>query len=453
LERKRTRRQAIIELGSGLLSLGMLGRSSPAPAVGEETRPNILFILSDDHRWDALSRLGHPVVKTPGLDRLAREGVLFENAFCTTSLCSPSRASFLTGMYAHSHGVKNNMTPWNNARVTFLELLHQAGYETGFVGKWHMPGEFPKLRGLDRFVTFTVDGGQGRYFDCPLIVDGRELPSRKEYITEELTDYALEFLDRERRSPFCLVLSHKAVHLQFFPPKELDHLYDEAELDLPREADNWVGLTDGNFYPKPLRALYRDYLECLFAMDQQIGRVLERLDELGLAENTVVVYAGDNGFFWGEHHLTDKRWPYEESIRIPFIVRHPRSIADPGRRARQMVLNIDLAPTLLGLAGLEAPASMDGESFLPILRDWHSPGRKAWLYEYFMDYPYAVPETRAVRTDRYKYIEYQGSRPAELFDLAADPREMSNLYGTPEGEALLPELKESLRRLERGKRL
>jgi N-acetylglucosamine-6-sulfatase len=356
-------------------------------------------------------------------------------------------------MYAHTHGVKNNMTPWDNAHVTFLEVLHQAGYETAFIGKWHMPGEFPKLRGLDRFVTFTVDGGQGRYFDCPLVVDGKTVSSRKEYISEELTDYALEFLDRERNSPFCLVLSHKAVHLQFFPPKELDHLYDEAELDLPREADNWVGLTDGNFYPKPLRALYRDYLECLFAMDQQIGRVLERLDELGLAENTVVVYAGDNGFFWGEHHLTDKRWPYEESIRIPFIVRHPRTLGDPGRRARQMVLNIDLAPTLLGLAGLEAPASMDGESFLPILRDWHSPGRKAWLYEYFMDYPYAVPETRAVRTDRYKYIEYQGSRPAELFDLAADPREMSNLYGTPEGEALLPELKESLRRLEQGQRL
>ncbi len=452
MNRERTRRQAIIDLGTGLLSLGLLGRNSPAPGIGGETRPNILFILSDDHRWDALSQLGHPVVKTPSLDRLAREGVLFENAFCTTSLCSPSRASFLTGMYAHSHGVKNNMTPWNNAQVTFLEALHQAGYETGFVGKWHMPGEFPRLRGLDRFVTFTVDGGQGRYFNCPLVVDGKEVPSRKEYISEELTDYALEFLDQDRNTPFCLVLSHKAVHLQFFPPKELDHLYDEAELNLPREADNWVGLTDGNFYPKPLSSLYRDYLECLFAMDQQIGRVLDRLDELGLADNTVVVYAGDNGFFWGEHHLTDKRWPYEESIRIPFIVRHPRTISDPGRRASQMVLNIDLAPSLLDLAGLDAPQFMDGESFVPILRDARAPGRTAWMYEYFMDYPYAVPETRAVRTDRHKYVEYEGRRPAELFDLVADPKEMTNLYRTPEGQTLLPALKEALSRLERGER-
>ena len=453
MNRKTTRRQAIIELGTGLLSLGLMGRNSPAAATGEGPRPNILFILSDDHRWDALSHLGHPVLSTPSLDRLAREGVLFENAFCTTSLCSPSRASFLTGMYAHNHGVKNNMTPWNNAHLTFLEALHGAGYDTGFIGKWHMPGEFPRLRGVDRFVTFTVDGGQGRYFNCPLVVDGKEVASRKEYITEELTDYALEFLDRGRDKPFCLYLSHKAVHLQFFPPKELDHLYDGAALSLPREADNWVGLTDGNFYPKPLTSLYRDYLECLVAMDQQIGRVLDKLDALGLAEDTMVVYAGDNGFFWGEHHLTDKRWPYEESIRIPFIVRHPGTIRDPGRRASQMVLNIDLAPTLLELAGLDRPALMDGESFAPILRNGHARGRGAWLYEYFMDYPYAVPETRAVRTDRYKYIEYEGKRAAELFDLVSDPREMRNLYRTPEGQALLPELKNALERLEQGHRL
>ena len=443
----------IIEFGTGLLSLGLMGKSFPAVATDEGPRPNILFILSDDHRWDALSHLGHPVLNTPSLDRLAREGVLFENAFCTTSLCSPSRASFLTGMYAHNHGVKNNMTPWNNAHLTFLEALHGAGYETGFIGKWHMPGEFPKLRGLDRFVTFTVDGGQGRYFNCPLIVDGKEVASRKEYITEELTDYALEFLGRKRDKPFCLYLSHKAVHLQFFPPKELDQLYDGVALSLPREADNWVGLTDGNFYPKPLTSLYRDYLECLVAMDQQIGRVLDNLDALGLTDNTVVVYAGDNGFFWGEHHLTDKRWPYEESIRIPFIVRHPGTIRDPGRCASQMVLNIDLAPTLMDLAGLDPPAFMDGESFAPILRDGHARGRSAWLYEYFMDYPYAVPQTRAVRTDRYKYIEYDGKRAAELFDLVADPREMRNLYPTPQGQALLPELKIALERLEQGERL
>jgi N-acetylglucosamine-6-sulfatase len=452
LSRRTTRRQTLIEAGSGLLSFGLLGMNFPTAALGGARRPNILFILSDDHRWDALSHVGHPAARTPNLDRLAREGVLFENAFCTTSLCSPSRASFLTGMYAHTHGVRNNMTPWNNAHVTFLEMLHGAGYETGYVGKWHMPGGFPKLRGLDRFVTFTVDGGQGRYFNCPLIVDGQEVASRKEYITEELTDYALEFLGRERERPFCLYLSHKAVHLQFFPPKELDGLYDDVELDLPREADSWVGLTNGNFYPRPLAAMYRDYLECLLAMDQQIGRVLDRLDELGLSDDTIVIYAGDNGFFWGEHHFTDKRWPYEESIRIPLIVRHPEAIRDAGRRASQMVLNIDLAPTLLDVAGLRSPESMDGESFAPILMDQNTRGREAWLYEYFMDYPYAVPETRAVRTERHKYIEYEGERGPELFDLVADPREMKNLYGTPEGRALLPELKQALEALKQGQR-
>jgi N-acetylglucosamine-6-sulfatase len=452
LSRRTTRRQTLIEAGSGLLSFGLLGMNFPTAALGGARRPNILFILSDDHRWDALSHVGHPAARTPNLDRLAREGVLFENAFCTTSLCSPSRASFLTGMYAHTHGVRNNMTPWNNAHVTFLEMLHGAGYETGYVGKWHMPGGFPKLRGLDRFVTFTVDGGQGRYFNCPLIVDGQEVASRKEYITEELTDYALEFLGRERERPFCLYLSHKAVHLQFFPPKELDGLYDDVELELPREADSWVGLTNGNFYPRPLAAMYRDYLECLLAMDQQIGRVLDRLDELGLGDDTIVIYAGDNGFFWGEHHFTDKRWPYEESIRIPLIVRHPEAIRDAGRRASQMVLNIDLAPTLLDVAGLRSLESMDGESFAPILMDQNTRGREAWLYEYFMDYPYAVPETRAVGTERHKYIEYEGERGPELFDLVADPREMKNLYGTPEGRALLPELKQALEALKQGQR-
>jgi len=452
LSRRTTRRQTLIEAGSGLLSYGLLGMNFPTAALAGERRPNILFILSDDHRWDVLSHVGHPAARTPNLDRLAREGVLFENAFCTTSLCSPSRASFLTGMYAHTHGVRNNMTPWNNAHVTFLEMLHGAGYETGYVGKWHMPGGFPELRGLDRFVTFTVDGGQGRYFNCPLIVDGQETASRKEYITEELTDYALEFLDRERERPFCLYLSHKAVHLQFFPPKELDGLYDGVELDLPREADSWVGLTNGNFYPRPLAAMYRDYLECLLAMDQQIGRVLDRLDELGLSDNTVVIYAGDNGFFWGEHHFTDKRWPYEESIRIPLIVRHPEAIRAAGRRASQMVLNIDLAPTLLDVAGLHSPASMDGASFAPVLKDENTRGREAWLYEYFMDYPYAVPETRAVRTERHKYIEYEGERGPELFDIIADPREMKNLYGTPEGRALLPGLKQALEALKQERR-
>ncbi len=451
--RKVTRREVIKRTGAGLLSLGLMGMNSTGIAREKQEPPNIVFILSDDHRWDALSYLGHPIAETPNMDRLAKEGVLFENAFCTTSLCSPSRASFLTGQYAHNHGVQNNLTPWDNANTTFFEPLHKAGYETGFIGKWHMPGKLPELRGLDHFVSFTADGGQGRYFNCPLVVNGREVPSKKEYITEELTDYSIDFIKKKRDKPFCLYLSHKAVHYQFFPPKDMDNLYDDVDLHLPREADNWVGVTDGQFYPQPLKKLYRDYLECLKAMDQQIGRVLEELDKQGLADNTIVVYAGDNGFFWGEHHLTDKRWPYEESIRIPLLLRYPKMIKETDRKIDQMVLNIDLAPTLLDLVGIKNSPSMDGESMAPYLKDSEKSGRKAWLYEYFSDYPYWVPETSAIRTASHKYIEYQGRRSPELFDLINDPKEMNNLYQSSSGQPLLVNLKADLDRLKQGERL
>jgi len=453
LNRKITRRDALKKTGAGLLSLGLMGLNSTGIAKGKQEQPNIIFILSDDHRWDALSYLGHPIAETPNMDRLAREGVLFENAFCTTSLCSPSRASFLTGQYAHHHGVRNNLTPWDNTNTTLFEPLHEAGYETAFIGKWHMPGNLPQLRGLDRFVTFTADGGQGRFFNCPLVVDGKKVPSRKEYITEELTDYSLDFIRQKRDKPFCLYLSHKAVHYQFFPPREMEGLYEDVDLHLPRETDNWVGVTDGQFYPQPLKKLYRDYLACLKAMDMQIGRVLDELDKQGVADNTIVVYAGDNGFFWGEHHLTDKRWPYEESIRIPLLLRYPKRVKKTDRKIDQMVLNLDLAPTLLDLAGVKNTPTMDGESMMPFLMDSEKQGRKAWLYEYFIDYPYWVPETRCIRTERYKYIEYQGRRSPELFDLAKDPKEMNNLYQSSIGQPLLTGLQADLNRLKQGEHL
>jgi N-acetylglucosamine-6-sulfatase len=447
--------------------LGLLGSASAAglatlaaPSLGRaasprEGRPNIVFVLSDDHRWDYLGSAGHAFVDTRNLDRLAREGVRFSNAFVTTSLCTPSRASFLTGQYAHTHGVKNNITVWNDENVTFLELLEGAGYDTAFIGKWHMPGRLPELRGVDRFITFTVQAGQGRYFDCPLIVDGVETPSRKPYITEELTDRALEFIAEPREGPFCLYLSHKAVHHQFLPPPELERLYDDVEISLPAEADSWLSTTRGHIWTGifgPLEHHIRNYCEALVAMDRQIGRILSRLDEMGIADDTIVVYAGDNGYFWGEHRLIDKRWPYEESIRIPFIVRYPRRVRDPGRAAEQMVLNIDLAPSLLEMAGVPIPESVDGESFAPILSSASVPGRKAWLYEYFKEFPYNVPQLEAVRTEDHLYAKFQGGRPPELFDVVNDPRERHNLMGTAEGERLLPGLKEMLDGLRAGRR-
>ncbi len=452
-----TRRQMLGMLGSasaaGIATLAFpdLARSATRPA----RRPNIVFILSDDHRWDYMGSAGHPFVDTGNMDRLASEGVRFSNAFVTTSLCTPSRASFLTGQYAHTHGIKNNITVWNNESRTFLELLEGAGYDTAFIGKWHMPGRLPELRGVDRFITFTVQAGQGRYFDCPLIIDGVETPSRKPYVTEELTDYALEFIEQPRENPFCVYLSHKAVHHQFLPPPELDHLYDHAEIVLPEEADSWLSVTRGHIWTGifgPLEHHIRNYCEALVALDQQIGRVLAKLDEMGIADDTIVVYAGDNGYFWGEHRLVDKRWPYEESIRIPFIVRYPRLVKDPGRTASQMVLNIDLAPSLLDMAGATIPKNVDGESFEPILSSALAPGREAWLYEYFKEFPYNVPRLEAVRTETHLYAEYEGGRPPELFDVLNDPRELHNLVGTAEGKRLLPKLGEMLEGLRAGQR-
>jgi len=445
-------------LGS-LLAIWLVCLFWPVEATAKsptKNLPNIVFILVDDHRWDFLSGVGHPFVQTPSLDRLADEGILFSNAFVTTSLCTPSRASFLTGQYAHTHGVQNNLTPWRNENVTFLELLKKAGYDTAFIGKWHMPGRLPDLRGVDRFITFTVQAGQGRYWKCPLIVDGVDVPARKPYITEDLTDYALEYLGQERDGPFCLYLSYKAVHHEWRPPPDLVDLYEDVEPDLPKEADSWVTTTRGFIFVGTFGKLehhFMNYARCVVSVDRQVGRVLDKLDELGLADDTMVVYAGDNGYFWGEHRLVDKRWPYEESIRIPWIVRYPGIIPDPGRRAGQMVLNIDLAPTLMESAGVEVPASMEGRSFLPVLRSRDAPGREAWLYEYFKDFPYNVPAHAAVRTDKHIYIEYEGRRPSELYDLLKDPRQKENLMGAPEGDRLQPELKKRLEALKRGEGL
>jgi arylsulfatase A-like enzyme len=412
--------------------------------------PNIVFILVDDHRWDALSILNHPMVQTPNLDRLCQEGVRFENAFVTTSLCSPSRASFLTGQYARTHGVQNNLTPWNNTNRTFFEQLKAAGYDTAFIGKWHMPGKLPQLKGVDRFITFTVQGGQGRYFDCPLIIDGIETPSRKHYITEELTDYAIEFVEQQRNTPFCLYLSHKAVHHQFLPPPHIAGMYRNKAVPMPPEADNWISWNLDHLYCGligPLKWTYRKYMETLHATDLEIGRLLDRLDSLGMTDNTIIIYWGDNGFFFGEHRLMDKRWPYEESIRVLCIVRDPRHRQTAGKTAPQMVLNIDVAPTILAMAGLPPLPGMAGKSMLPFLANVSLPGREAWLYEYFQDFPYRIPNTQAVRTNRYKYVEYQGRRPDELFDLQKDPREQHNLMGTAQASQLLPSLRARLEEL------
>jgi N-acetylglucosamine-6-sulfatase len=448
-----TRRDALKTMGGaaliGLAGLGLAKECFAAPA-----KPNIIFVLTDDHRWDALGCMGHPFIRTPNLDRIAKEGVLFENAFVTTSLCSPSRASFLTGHYAHRHGVVTNHTPWDNRNTTFIELLKNAGYDTAFIGKWHMPGKgLPKLRGVDHFISFTKEGGQGVYYDCPLIIDGVETERRGKYITEDLTDFALKFIQRKRKNPFCLYLSHKAVHFGFRPPKHLAHLYDDVDLRLPPESDTWLTFTNNHAFVGallPMNLLYRNYCETVVSVDEQVGRILKMLEDMGIMDDTVIIYAGDNGHFWGEHGLYDKRLAYEESIRIPLMMRYPKGIKDPGRRARQMVLNIDLAPTVLDLAGVGIPSHMQGRSVKNIVTSTNAPGRKSWLYEHFPVFPIPIPGITAVRTDDHKYIEYQNDvRPKELFDLRNDPREKKNIIETEKGKSLAHTLKTELERLKK----
>ncbi|MDX2454827.1 sulfatase-like hydrolase/transferase [Desulfosarcina sp.] len=429
-------------------------------------RPNLIFILGDNHNADTMGNAGHPFIKTPGMDRLASEGVRFENTFNTTSLCSPSRASILTGAYAHRHGVRNNHTPWTGQGVTFLEHLSRNGYATAFIGKWHMPGKgLPRMPFLDRFVSYTYREGQGAYFNCPMVVDGQPVPSRKSYITTEVTDYTIEFIEKAvsapvaGRRPFCLYLAHRPGHPPFQAPADIAGIYDGDDVQqvLPPNVDShWYGKTNGNVFQGVMMGSYyqkyRKYCETLTAMDRDIVRLLDRIDELGLRDNTVVIYMGDNGMQWGTHDSHGIREPYEESARLPLIIRAPGLVPDPGAVRPQMALNIDLAPTLLALAGMPVPAEMDGRSLVPLLVDPQAAGREHFLMEFWRYFPENTPSYTGVRTNRYKYVEFEQGRDPWLFDLLRDPGEQHNLYGMPAGEAVGKRLKATLAELLAGRK-
>jgi N-acetylglucosamine-6-sulfatase len=448
--KKVTRRTAMTTLAGLALAAG-----SGTRAVASATRPNIIFILSDDHRYDAFGFMDKPWLKTPHFDRLAREGVHFRNSFVTTSLCSPSRASFLTGQYAHCHGVTHNLTPWREGNITFLEILHARGYRAAFIGKWHMPGKsLPDLVGegkLDRMVSFTAWGGQGLYQDCPLIVDGQPT-KRSGYITDVLTQYALEFLDTSGPGPFCLFLSHKAVHYDFIPAAV--HEGELAGAPLHPLEPNPRNLPLGAMHV-PQRMNFEKnqqrYYETLLGVDDSVGELLRWLDDRSLAENTILIYQGDNGYFWGEHGLIDKRYAYEEGIRVPHLLRFPRLVTEGGQKRKEMVLNIDLAPTLLEAAGVEVPVMMQGWSYLPLLAPAQPlPWRRSWLYEYFSDPGFPHPSIRAVRTPEWKLITYPGQDkrfPPEMYHLATDPAERRDLGADPQYAERRRELETELTRL------
>lgn len=451
-------RRDLLKTAGAMSAAGMMGLMLPKFSRGETTspapkgKPNIVFILSDNCNADFMGFMGHPFIKTPTLDKLAQEGVVFDSAFCTTGLCSPSRASFLTGTYPSTHGVKNNHTPWTGEKTIFLEYLKKVGYDTAFIGKFHLPGEgLPDLPFLDTFMSFTQKENQGSYYNCPLVVNGVPTPSKKEYLIEETSDWALDFIDEERENPFCLYLSYKTAHFPFLPPKDLAGIYKDEEVDLPKDVDSWLGRTNGNVFEGTmvgaLPKLYRRYCEAITGMDREIGRVLKKIDDDGLRDNTIVIYASDNGYMWGEHRKIGINWPYEESIKLPFIVRCPWLVDDPGATRSQMILNVDLAPTLLEIAGVPVPDDIEGESFLPFLKNASAPGRDAWLFEYFKYFPENVPNMYGVRTKTHKYFEFEKGLKPELYDLVADPKEENNLFGTPAGKNLLPGLKSMLEEL------
>jgi N-acetylglucosamine-6-sulfatase len=425
---------------------------------------NILVVLTDDHRYDALGFMkAQDFGDTPTLDRLAREGTHFRNAFVTTALCSPSRASIFTGLYAHQHKVVDNNHPIPPSLIFYPQYLQQAGYDTAFIGKWHMgsEGDDPQP-GFDHWVSFK---GQGTYMPSAngLNVDGKRVP-QKGYITDELTDYAIDWIEkRDGKRPWMMHLAHKAVHAEFMPAPRHAGRYDKETFRYPEnmkpgvpgrpmwvenQRNSWHGVDYAYHGTLDIADYYKRYMETLLAVDEGLARIMDLLEKRGELDDTLILYLGDNGFMFGEHGLIDKRTAYEESMRIPMIARCP-SLFPAGSTVEAVVANIDIAPTMLAAAGLEAPDHMAGSDFLPLACDPKAPWRNEFLYEYYWERNFPqTPTVHALREDRYKYIHFHGIWDLdELYDLAADPQENNNLLAQPGHEDLAQRLSGNLFRI------
>jgi arylsulfatase A-like enzyme len=463
-----------------------------------QSRPNIIFIMSDDHAAHAISAYGSRVNQTPNIDRLAREGMILRNVFVTNSICTPSRAAILTGQYSHLNGVPV-FNRFDSSRVTVAKLLQRGGYYTGMIGKWHL-GSDPA--GFDHWEILP---GQGAYFNPILYTATGEKTYTDRYVTDVITDLAIDFVqNRPRAKPFFLMLHNKAPHRPWEPDAahraqfanrwipEAETLWDSyatrtdalhenlqrVTADMTRrdlklqppgglagaELTAWLGEKpdsvqidrDGKSVTLTGEALGRwkyqrymqDYLATIQSVDDNIGRLLKFLDASGLAKNTLVIYTSDQGFFLGDHGLFDKRFMYEESLRMPFLVRWPAGIK-AGTSADAISLNVDFAPTFLDLAGLPVPGDMQGRSLTPVFRgrtpaDW----RTSMYYRYYHD-P-GDHNTRAhygVRTRTHKLIYFWKKDQWELFDLVNDPQEVHNLYGQPGQETITASLKAELMKL------
>lgn len=452
---------------------------------------NVVFILADDHRYDFMGFTGKvPWLETPAMDRLAKEGAYFRNAFVTTALCSPSRASILTGLYSHTHTVVDNQAPDPPDLIFFPQYLQKAGYQTSFFGKWHMGADTDAPRpGFTHWESFK---GQGDYFNPVLNINGKQTTySDSSYVTDVLTDHAVKWLEkREKDKPFFIYLSHKAVHANFSPAPRHKGRYANKEITLPasfRTSDTQVqGKRRINLSPEDASSLkpysneeyygkdrtpdwqkmqreswhgvdymyhgdmdfssfYRRYCETLLAVDESIGKVMAYLEKEGLLNSTLIVYMGDNGFSFGEHGLIDKRHFYEESAKVPFLIRCP-DLFDGGKVLDPMIQNIDVAPTVLEVAGIRKPNHMPGSSIIPLLQGKEVKWRDKIFYEYYWEYDYPqTPTMHGVRTDRYKLIRYHGIWDTnEFYDLKEDPNEIHNLIASPDHQETIREMTEDI---------
>jgi arylsulfatase A-like enzyme len=455
------------------------------------TKPNIVFIMTDDHASHAIGAYGSRINQTPHIDRIADGGMRFDNTFCTNSICTPSRASILTGTYSNVNGVTTLHTMFDTRQPSFPGLLRDEGYQTAIFGKWHLGhGGLHDPRGFDEWVVLP---SQGDYHNPEMIsADGRRV--HEGYATDIITDLSLDWLNRrDQDKPFCLLVHHKAPHRPWEPDAAHADMYDDVDIpEPPTLRDDYANrseaaaaatmrierdllahdlkepVPDGLSKDEELQWKYqryiKDYLRCVASVDDNVGRVLDYLDTTDDADNTVVVYTSDQGFFLGDHGWYDKRFMYEESLRMPLLVRYPRAV-QAGSTSDAMVLNVDFAQTFLELAGVPELPTMQGRSAMPLLRgerpdDW----RTSMYYRYWMhdDGNHHVRAHYGVRTHRHKLICYYGEgyglpgnsdrrfEPEwELFDLEADPMELTSVYDDPGYAHVRKELEAELDRVQR----
>jgi arylsulfatase A-like enzyme len=451
----------------------------PVATAGD--RPNIVFILTDDQRADSMSCAGHEFLRTPHIDRLAAEGARFTNAFVTTSLCSPSRASILSGLYAHAHGVSNNFTDYPADLNSYPLQLQENGYTTAYIGKWHMGEDSDDPRpGFDYFVTHK---GQGKYFDTEFNLGGNDnRATLKGYYTDRVTDLAVEWLrEQDGEQPFCLILGHKAPHTPFTPAPRHEGVYDNVRVGYPGSAfhldgkprwvqqriDTWHGIygpiygfrkefpNASPFDVQHFATFVKAYTASLLAVDDSVGRVYNTLAQMNALDDTVLIFTSDNGFFLGEYGMSDKRTMHEASIKVPLLVRYPKLIS-PGTILHQQVLNVDFAPTILELCSVDPIPGVHGRSWAGLLDGRDKTWRDAWYYEYNYEkqFPY-TPNVRGIRTSDWKYVRYphgDGSADrhmAELYHLVSDPEEGHNLINDPLYHDKVTELRARLEELMR----